>query len=144
MTDAAATFVVCSVGAARLGLPVAEVVEVVPVARLVDVPSASPWLLGLLHLRGASLTVVDTAVRLGLDACPPGLDARIVVVGRGSRRVGLLVENDVTLLTVAVDQVRAPSSVEARGGAVQAVVEAASGPVVVVDVDVFLNDEVAA
>lgn len=76
----------------HLLLPLEEVAEVIPVPRITRVPGTKPWLLGIASLRGTIVSVSD--LRAFLDGRPstPTVASRVVVVGAGNGRHGLLVE----------------------------------------------------
>ncbi len=72
-------------------LPVEQVQEVLRPAPITRVPMALPAVRGLLHLRGAIVTVLDLALVLGLPACDERARPHIVVRD-GERSVSLLVD----------------------------------------------------
>jgi purine-binding chemotaxis protein CheW len=55
-------------------------------------PSAPPYVRGVINLRGAILPVVDLAIRLGMTATDCTARSAVIVVGSGTRLVGLLVD----------------------------------------------------
>lgn len=55
-------------------------------------PSAPPYVRGVINLRGTILPVVDLAVRLGMAATDCTARSAVIVVRSGSRLVGLLVD----------------------------------------------------
>lgn len=60
--------------------------EVRPVGELAHVPLAVPPVIGLVHLRGRMLAVLDLAAALGLPASPPSSGGQLLVLGRGQAR----------------------------------------------------------
>ena len=72
-------------------LPVEQVQEVLRPAPITRVPMAAPAIRGLLHLRGAIVTVLDLAQVLGLPTCVDRARPHIVVRD-GERSVSLLVD----------------------------------------------------
>lgn len=68
---------------------VSEVIAMVPIAAI---PNASPWLLGMINLRGNLVPVFDLAMLCALDA--PGDDPGrwILVLDRADHAVGLLID----------------------------------------------------
>ncbi len=56
-------------------------------------PRAPAFIEGVIDLRGEVVPVVDMRKRLGLPATEPGPDTRIVVVGFGEERIGLIVDH---------------------------------------------------
>lgn len=84
--------VTCWVGGAELALDLAPVQEILRVGPIAPIPRAARRARGLTRVRGRLVPVVDTAVALGLPASPLGDDSRIVLVSRGARLLGLLVD----------------------------------------------------
>jgi purine-binding chemotaxis protein CheW len=78
------------VGGEQYALAVEHVAEVLELSEVTPVPGAPPALLGLLNLRGETLSVVDLASALGL----PGEHrrARLVVASDNGRRAGLAID----------------------------------------------------
>lgn len=74
------------------GLAVDAVREVLPAAALTPVPEESPWVLGLLNLRGELLKVIDLRLRVGLPAHSLDPESHLVVVEHAGRRLVLLVD----------------------------------------------------
>ncbi|HVE74781.1 MAG TPA: chemotaxis protein CheW [Mycobacteriales bacterium] len=88
MSDGLITF---TLGERNYATPLTEVLEVVRLQGLAELPGMAAPLAGVIDLRGAALPVLD--LRVGADA--------------DSRGDVLVVENDATKLGVAVDRVRA-------------------------------------
>lgn len=73
------------------GVPVELVQEVLRPRPITRMPLASPAVRGLLHLRGAIVTVIDLAQVLDLPACDES-PRPLIVVRDGDRSVSLLVD----------------------------------------------------
>jgi purine-binding chemotaxis protein CheW len=80
------------VGGAEFALDVAPIQEVLRVGTIAPVPRAARRARGLTRVRGRLVPIVDTAVALGFPPARLGDDSRIVLVARGARLVGLLVD----------------------------------------------------
>jgi purine-binding chemotaxis protein CheW len=83
------TFVV---GALLLGLPIAEVQEVLRHQPLTRVPRAHPVVRGLVNLRGQILAALDLRRRLQLPDLPADVDPMVVVVRGPDGPAALLVD----------------------------------------------------
>ncbi|HVZ49912.1 MAG TPA: chemotaxis protein CheW, partial [Gemmatimonadaceae bacterium] len=79
---AAGTACACDLEAVR------EIVRTRAVTRL---PGAAPWVLGIMNVRGALLTVVDLSARL--RGAPDGTPMFVMVVEGAGRRFGIGVES---------------------------------------------------
>lgn len=78
-------------GGRLYGVPVDRVREVLRAAPITPVPQAPAAVRGLLHLRGAIVTVIDLAVVLGLPR-PAQCSRPHVVIGDGERTLSLAVD----------------------------------------------------
>jgi purine-binding chemotaxis protein CheW len=80
------------IGGVSYGLPIAAVDEVAPCPdRLARPPHVPDFILGVLSLRGRTVTVIDMARRLGA-APSPSRGRRVIVVSADGRQAGLAVD----------------------------------------------------
>lgn len=108
LPEGALNVLCCRVGTDHVAFLEASVEEVVMMARLVSLPEASAWVPGLLNLRGATIPVIDLAVRVTERARRPGLDDLIVICVSEGRRVGLLVQEVLGIKHCDSDDVEPP------------------------------------
>ena len=90
--------------------PLGEVSEVLRDGELTPVPGAAPDLLGVRHLRGRIMPVLDGRRRLGLPDQPPAdpASARVVMLSHAGQLVGLRVDAVGELLNVGGQEVAPP------------------------------------
>jgi purine-binding chemotaxis protein CheW len=69
-----------AIGEEEFAVPVLRVREIVAFGPVTRVPSAPPWIRGVVNLRGGVVPVVDLGTKFGLPAVPPGRRTCIVVV----------------------------------------------------------------
>jgi purine-binding chemotaxis protein CheW len=89
---------------------VREIVPIMPTTRL---PGAPPHVRGLINLRGSLVTVMDAALSLyGV----PALDASasILLVARGDRVAGVIVDNVFDMQSLAEDEVAEDALIDLR------------------------------
>lgn len=91
------TFVV---GGLLLGLPVADLAEVVQGEEVTPVPLAPPAVVGLLNLRGRIVPAVDARCRLGLPPRPGGEAGTHLVLRAGGEQVSLVVDRTSDVVVV--------------------------------------------
>jgi purine-binding chemotaxis protein CheW len=90
--------VVFSLGEEEYALPIAHVQEIIRYTEPRSVASQTPWVKGVISLRGKIVPVYDLASRLGL---PPRAAARkIVIVDSGDDMAGMIVGDVKEVLTV--------------------------------------------
>jgi purine-binding chemotaxis protein CheW len=89
------------IGSQLYAAPLVEVSEVIRAGELTPVPGAAPDLLGIRHLRGRIVPVLDGRLRLGLPDSPAADPARVrvVMLSHGSHQVGLRVDEVGELLS---------------------------------------------
>lgn len=112
--EAVQEFLVFTVGADLMGLPLASVKEILKLAPLTEVPRARREVLGILSVRGRITTVLDLRRRLGVPEAPPTRSARILLVERGDEVIGLRVDAVTQVLRLRTSEVE-PAEVIGAG-----------------------------
>ncbi len=104
------------IGSQLYAAPLREVGEVIRERELTPVPGAAPDLLGILHLRGHVVPVLDGRLRLGLPALPEADPAkvRIVLLSHAAQLIGLRVDAVDELLSTEGIEVAPPPPGRAR------------------------------
>ncbi len=67
-------------GEEECAIPVLRAREIVEYGAVTRLPSAPPWIRGVINLRGIVVPVVDLATKFALRATPPGRRACVVLV----------------------------------------------------------------
>jgi len=118
--------VVFAVGEAEYVVAASDVLEMESFTGATRVPGTPPYVAGLVQVRGKVIPVVDLRRRFGLPDVERGLGARIVVVQRGDRRVGLLTDSAREVVSLEATQFSEPPDVlrERAAGYVDAVAQA--------------------
>ena len=96
-TPTAVTFVI---GTQEYGLPVADVLEIVPMPAMLALAGAPAYLVGLLNRRGRYVPVLDGRILLG-EPEQYDVDRYIIIAGRVSANM----QHVVPLFGILVDQV---------------------------------------
>lgn len=106
------------IGAQLYAAPLREVSEVIRERELTPVPGAEPDLLGILHLRGHIVPVLDGRLRLGLAVAPAADSAqvRIVLLTQAGQLIGLRVDAVAELLSTEGIEIAPPPPGRARRG----------------------------
>lgn len=85
-------FVTAIVGGQRIGLPIADVRDVLDRQNIQSIPLAPKAVAGALNLRGKVITALDLRICLGLEPCPDPSAAMGVVVSHNGALYNLLVD----------------------------------------------------
>ena len=96
--------VVFRVGGLICALPAESVREILPPLPATRIPGADASVDGLVNVRGALLTVVDSH-RLTGQSAPPGAEHATLVVESGDRTCGLVVSQVLDFVEIPVGQV---------------------------------------
>jgi purine-binding chemotaxis protein CheW len=89
-------------------IPLECAVEVLRIVAITPVPGASPWMAGVVNLRGTVTPMVDLRVRLGLEPNEVDPSAMFVVARVGDRVVGLLTDRVVGVVAVPAHALELP------------------------------------
>ena len=97
-------------GRDRYGVSIDMVREIQRAEGITTVPTAPPFVNGVMNLRGSILSVVDIRTFFGLPAVNQGPRARILLVESGDLRVGLLVERVDEIAQINTADIQPPLS----------------------------------
>jgi purine-binding chemotaxis protein CheW len=113
------------VGASTYGCDISLTQEIIPLRPATRLPGAPAFVRGLINIRGSIITVLDLGVRLDPTRAPMA-DGSIMLVRRGERLVGVVVDEvlDVRVLDVECG--------EGAGAAITRGVATADGEAVIV------------
>jgi purine-binding chemotaxis protein CheW len=95
--------VIFSLGGEEYALPITRVQEIIRYTEPRSVASRTPWLRGVINLRGKIVPVCDLAQRLGLALERPE-SAKIVIVETAAGTAGVIVDDVDEVLTVHPEQ----------------------------------------
>ena len=95
--------VIFSLGSEEYALPITRVQEIIRYTEPRSVASQTPWVRGVINLRGKIVPVCDLAERLGLTHERPEA-AKIVIVETGVGTAGVIVDDVDEVLTVSSEQ----------------------------------------
>ncbi len=124
------------VGDADYVLPASAVTQMESFSGATLVPGAPAHVAGLVQLRGQVIPVVDVRARFGLPPVERSLDARIIVVGQGERRVALLVDRAREVVDLRPEAFRDPPELvaERAAGFVRSIAQSDARVFMLVDV----------
>jgi len=128
------------VGDACFAVPADAVVEVLRGDRLTRVPLAPPGVLGLAHLRGRIVPVVDPAGMLGIDRSVP-LRATHLVIALEDDWYGLVIDEMLDVVEIPADEVQQTSAAgpDQAGGPLAGVFAAPGRLVHLVDLERMIH-----
>lgn len=136
-------YVVFRVGDAEYALPASSVLQMESFAGATRVPGTSPFVAGIIQIRGRVVPVMDLRLRFGLPAVPATFDTRVVVGQHGDRAVALLADSAREVLKISHSQMKAPPRLLGDGasGFVKAVAQVGPRMVMVIDFGKVIGEE---
>ncbi len=128
---------------AAFGLDTACIQEVVRVGDITQVHHASPYLLGVMNLRGRIATVIDLSIKMELGRTEIGEKSRILILDCEGEQIGLLVQYVSDAISIDAAAIRpAPENVRrAQGKYVKGVFETEDRLIALLDTDGVLAME---
>jgi purine-binding chemotaxis protein CheW len=103
--DAVQKYVIFFLGQEEYGLLISDVREINRVGRITRVPNAPEFIRGVINLRGKIVPIIELKSGLKLGKTQVSKETRIVVVERGVKLFGLLVDRISQVLTISEDQI---------------------------------------
>ena len=135
--------VVFRVGTSDYVLPASIVAEMDSFTSATPVPGTAAHVIGLVHVRGRVIPLVDLRQRFGLPQIDHTLDHRVMVVEHGGRRIGLLVDSAREVTKIGPEAFAAPPElvVERTAGFVKSVAQLGPRLLMLLDCDRVLDQE---
>jgi purine-binding chemotaxis protein CheW len=98
---------VLEIGDERYGIELADVAEVLPPIQVTPVPGAPPFFSGVVNVHGEIRPVVDLKRLLGIEAAGNGNLARVILLRKQGREMGLIVDRVAQIRSVASENPQA-------------------------------------
>jgi len=135
--------VLCKIADAEYVLPAADVLQMESFTGATKVPGADEQVAGLVQIRGRVVPVLDLRVVFGLPTISLTIDSRVVVMKRGDRTVGLLVDYAREVLKIPPADFQPPPAVvtQQTEGLVKAVVQAGNRLLMLIDFTKVIGEE---
>lgn len=92
---------VLEIDARRYGIELADVAEVLPPTLVTPVPGASPFFLGVVNVHGEIRPVADLKRLLGIESAVSDSLARVILLRKDRREMGLVVDRVEEIRSVA-------------------------------------------
>ena len=129
----------------RYGFPAESVVQVVQMVAISPLPGAPEIVEGVVNVRGTIVPVFDLRARFALPPRPIDPGQHLVILGTGSRTVGVRVDAAEDFISIADAEITGPSTLAASGLGAQGtrhiagVAATADGTTIIYDLSAFLS-----
>ncbi len=102
-------YVTFRIGKELFGFHIKAVQQIIPRIELTSVPRTPDYFLGILNLRGETISTIDLRVLFKLSPIPSQEEQRIVIMDFGKSNLGVLVDFVEGVVNVSLGEVRPPS-----------------------------------
>jgi purine-binding chemotaxis protein CheW len=124
-------------------IPVEQVRSIEKIQHITRVPSAAPYIKGVINLRGLVTPIIDLRNRFGLGDADLSEHSRIIIAVLDSLEVGLIVDAANDVLDIQRDAIEPPP--EIIGGTeaeyINGVVKAGKRLLILLDLETVLNEK---
>jgi purine-binding chemotaxis protein CheW len=135
--------VLCKIADVEYVLPGDDVLQMESYSGATKVPGSPAEVAGLVQIRGRVVPVLDLRTVFGLPTIEPTINSRVVVMKKGDRTVGLLVDSAREVLKIPASEFSPPPPVVAQqtDGLVKAVVQNGERLLMLIDFTKVIGEE---
>ncbi|OCL26178.1 chemotaxis protein CheW [Orenia metallireducens] len=108
MSNETGQIIVFDIGEEKFGVKITEVHEIIRMKKITELPINSPYIAGIINLRGDIISVIDLRKRFGIDNIVEDDNTRIIVVEFEGQNVGLIVDAVSEVLHIDESKVDVP------------------------------------
>jgi purine-binding chemotaxis protein CheW len=101
-------FILFELSGTTYGVRSRQVRQIEMIEHITPVPDAPPFIEGVVFARGQVIPAVSLRARFGFERIGGDLRTRLIVVGAGSRTVGLIVDTAREFLSIPADTITPP------------------------------------
>ena len=103
-------YVVFQIGEGHYSIPLEEVSQIMRYENVTDVPTAPPFVDGVINVGGDVIPVVNLRTRFALDSAEVSRKNRVIIVQKHDIRYGILVDSVREILDLDQDSVAAEAA----------------------------------
>lgn len=139
--DTTEPFILFDLAGTTYGLQSRVVQQMEMVEHVTPVPNAPPFVEGVIFSRGQVVPAVNLRRRFGFDRVPHDLRTRLVVVSKGGRSVGLVVDSAREFVAIPAASIQPPPDALSglSGKYLQSIARLGDRLVLILDIDEVLN-----
>ncbi|MBN2368012.1 chemotaxis protein CheW [Candidatus Woesearchaeota archaeon] len=98
--------VIFRLGDEEFGVNISEVREIIRMEEITKIPNTSPYIKGVINLRGGIIVVIDLAMKIGLKSKSADNNTRIIVIEVDESTVGMIVDSATEVIRLNSDQIQ--------------------------------------
>jgi purine-binding chemotaxis protein CheW len=98
-------YVVFQIGEGHYSIPLEEVSQIIRYENVTDVPTAPPFVDGVINVGGDVIPIVNLRTRFALDRAEVSRKNRVIIVQKQDSRCGILVDSVLEILDLDQDSI---------------------------------------
>jgi len=120
-----------------------KVIEIIKLKEITEVPTAPPFIEGVINLRGKIIPIIDLRKRFGLESDERDKKYRIIIVDLGKKQlVGVVVDEVMKVINVSEENILPPPPTVADTGGkyIESIVKIDEMIMVMLDIDRIFSE----
>ncbi|MBT1071647.1 chemotaxis protein CheW [Pelotalea chapellei] len=109
-------FACFSLGDNLFAVDIMRIQEIIQPLKLSSLPIPSPFLEGVINLRGSVIPVMNLRKRFGMSAIPEGKQPKLLIVALSRRVLALTVDDVLEVITIPTEGIKPPPEVNRTKG----------------------------
>jgi purine-binding chemotaxis protein CheW len=106
--------VACSIEGEEYAIDIKSVQEIIRLLEITRVPNVSPFMAGVINLRGIVIPIMDIRKRFGLPYKRPDETTRIVIIKWNGAFIGIMVDNVSEVIRLPNNNIELPPSCSSK------------------------------
>lgn len=107
-------FLTFQIGSEDFGIDIGDVIEIIGIQKITEVPDMPAYIRGVINLRGKVISVMDVRLRFGMEQREYDDRTCVVVVMVGDSTVGLLVDRVNEVVEIPESQIEPPPNLQSH------------------------------
>jgi Chemotaxis signal transduction protein len=125
------------------GIPIADVIQIVGIQHITEIPSFPDYAKGIINLRGSIIPVIDMRIRLRKEDIPYTERTCIIVTNIQQQLIGLIVDEVDEVSKIADEDISEPPTIREEGPShyLRGIAKLGNKVVLLLNTEQILNDE---
>lgn len=133
-------FVVVNIGDEQYGIDIQYIDNIVRMQHITRVPKVSPYLRGVINLRGEVIPVMSLRIKMGLEADEVTKSTRIIIIKINHESIGLIVDSVKEVVNIDMNEVEKVSFENREDSYVMGIGKQESGLISLLDLGAVLQE----
>lgn len=133
-------FVVVNIGDEQYGIDIQYIDNIVRMQHITRVPKVSPYLRGVINLRGEVIPVMSLRIKMGLEPDEVTKSTRIIIIKINHESIGLIVDSVKEVVNIDMNEVEKVSFENREDSYVMGIGKQESGLISLLDIGAVLQE----